>query len=189
MRRMTAFAALLTGMSVAGCQTTDDPRAGGFISGITALNSGAYENRIRQREAAVDELDAVRASLERRLGANERDLNRTKTERLSLERRLSSLERASADTRTKLEAAGRQRKLDEKKLASLLSEQQSIELTLIAVLQQRRARDKAVSSQVAEMPGNRPEESVRTAQEQKEATDLEERQRRLQNVIRETLGE
>lgn len=183
MGRMTVFVALLTAMSVVGCQTTDDPRAGGFISGITALNSGAYENRIRQREATVDELDAVRASLETRLDANERDMNRTKTERLSLERRLSSLERASADTRTKLEIASRQRKLDEKKLASLLSEQQSIERTLIAVLQQRRARDKAVSSQVAEMPGNRPDESARTAR------DLEERQWRLQSVIRDTLGE
>jgi len=35
---------------VSGCATTSDPRQGGFFGGLAGLSSGAYEERLKQRE-------------------------------------------------------------------------------------------------------------------------------------------
>ena len=44
--------------ALTACQATTDPSQGGFFSGVAAINSGAYEDRV---SAAERDLDADRA--------------------------------------------------------------------------------------------------------------------------------
>ena len=53
--------------SVAACATSDDPADGGFINGVSALNTGAYDARIAEREAAIDVETATQAELQAEL--------------------------------------------------------------------------------------------------------------------------
>jgi chromosome segregation ATPase len=50
--------------ALGACATTDDPREGGFISGVQGLSSGAYERRVREREDNLAKLRAMQADLE-----------------------------------------------------------------------------------------------------------------------------
>lgn len=60
MKSLTICATLLL---VAGCSTSDDPAAGGFISGVSGLASGGYQGRVDERQADVDDEQARAAAL------------------------------------------------------------------------------------------------------------------------------
>lgn len=68
-------------LTLAGCETSSDPAAGGFINGIVGVTSGGYEARIAEGEAGVadaqarnDALRAEQSSLAAQIGATERSL-------------------------------------------------------------------------------------------------------------------
>lgn len=46
------------------CQTTDDPREGGLLGGVSGLSSGGYEKRIQEREASLQRLKDIEQELE-----------------------------------------------------------------------------------------------------------------------------
>jgi hypothetical protein len=46
MARVRISAALLAALLLPGCQTDNDPRAGGFIEGVSNLSSGGYETYV-----------------------------------------------------------------------------------------------------------------------------------------------
>lgn len=51
-------------LALGGCETTTDPREGGLIGGIHGMSSGAYEERLRQREQSLERLRAIQERLE-----------------------------------------------------------------------------------------------------------------------------
>lgn len=70
-RRLIGMCAgALLGLLAAGCQTvSSDPREGGLLGGMSGLQSGAYEQRVRDREARLAEMRAMQEELERDQGA------------------------------------------------------------------------------------------------------------------------
>ena len=44
-----AIGALLAVVMLAGCETDRDPRAGGFIEGVTNLSTGGYDSYVAER--------------------------------------------------------------------------------------------------------------------------------------------
>ena len=94
----------LAGLVAAGCQTTDDPSRGGYLSGVSALNTGAYDRRL---EAKRETLDAER----NRGRALDRDLQRTRAEQARLSGERDAAERDLATLRTELN--GLQRRIDQ----------------------------------------------------------------------------
>ena len=62
--RRLAPVALAAGL--AACQVNEDPAEGGFISGVTNLSTGAYEERIDEREAELGSLEGEQSALELR---------------------------------------------------------------------------------------------------------------------------
>jgi chromosome segregation ATPase len=60
------WGAILAPLVLAACVTSDDPRAGGFIGGISGLSSGAYDRRVQDRQDATSALQAENEALERR---------------------------------------------------------------------------------------------------------------------------
>lgn len=61
---MKAPAAILLVVSMTlfgGCAGKDyDPRQGGLFGGVAGLGSGSYENRVKERQASLEELRATR---------------------------------------------------------------------------------------------------------------------------------
>ena len=88
---------LTAAMLLSACQTTDDPREGGLLGGVSGLSSGAYENRIQEREASLQRLKDIEHELE----AQRSDLESRQQHSLSAyqleQRRVADL---SSDTRT-----------------------------------------------------------------------------------------
>ena len=83
-------AALLTACASA----PTDPREGGLIGGISGLQTGAYEARVREREQRLERLREIQEGLE--------------TEQVELEREREEHERALAAERSRLDALTRE---------------------------------------------------------------------------------
>lgn len=59
---------LFTGV-LGGCATGDqDPRTGGLLGGISGLSSGGYENRVKGKEARLEQLRATQSQLDAEKG-------------------------------------------------------------------------------------------------------------------------
>ena len=86
---------------LAGCQTTDDPREGGFIGGVGGLSSGAYEQRIREREQSLDRLQGIQVELD----AQRAELEYSQQESLSAYR--AEQQRIAEMSKNKLENSGK----------------------------------------------------------------------------------
>ncbi len=99
------LAAIGTVLLLSGCATSTDPRQGGLFGGIGGLTSGAYEQRVKEREERLQqsqesqvELSAESARLEQQkrereaLVAKERDgLAKLDKDVKGLERKVSQL--------------------------------------------------------------------------------------------------
>ncbi|MCB2100625.1 MAG: hypothetical protein KDE22_07130 [Rhodobacterales bacterium] len=115
-QRLTALVG--AGLLAAGCQTTDDPSKGGYLSGINALNTGAYDRRLedkrntleaeRQRGRALDQdlrrSRAEQARLSEQTAAAERQLANLRTELNGLERRIAEATRNHSASQSELAA-------------------------------------------------------------------------------------
>jgi len=113
---------------LSACATTDDPREGGFISGVQGLSSGTYERRVREREDNLEKLRAMQQELER--------------EGAALETEKSAREQALAQER--------------RKLAELDGDIRSLEARLAELDQARGAGDERVrdlQARLAELKG------------------------------------
>lgn len=56
-------------LALAACETSDNPADGGFISGVNALSTGAYDARIEGKEAEVRAGQAQQANLQAELAS------------------------------------------------------------------------------------------------------------------------
>ncbi|HKK32761.1 MAG TPA: hypothetical protein VJ934_04280 [Desulfomicrobiaceae bacterium] len=55
---------------LSGCVTGgDDPRQGGFFGGVSGLSSGRYEDRVKEREARLEQLRATQRGLDAEKGS------------------------------------------------------------------------------------------------------------------------
>lgn len=82
----------LAALALLGCQTTTDPSEGGFLSGVSALNSGAYE----QRAIKLDEKEASERTRQAEL----------RRELAALQGEYAMLQRVIRQQRVELEASG-----------------------------------------------------------------------------------
>lgn len=87
---------------VSGCAVSDDPRTGGLAGGIYGLSSGAYEQRVQDRQQNLAQLHAVQQDLQTE-GTQLQAAKRAETQRLASERqRLSALDRDVRNLQTKV---------------------------------------------------------------------------------------
>ena len=106
--RSWAAAGMAATVWLGGCATSDDPHAGGFVSGVVGLAGGGYQRRVAEREGAYQgelsaqqRLQAQAKSLEEERAAVRTDLKRANA-------RLADLERRLAQQRALLRTAGGQ---------------------------------------------------------------------------------
>lgn len=77
---------------VAGCQTVEDPRQGGFLSGIWNLASGKYQERVEQKQAALDRELAINQDLDRQLNELSHQVAQVEGDLTKAEQRLAALD-------------------------------------------------------------------------------------------------
>ncbi len=99
-----------------------DPGKGGFFAGLKALSSGCYEQRIDQREQAVEQREQTRDAIQSeqqdvatRSAAASEELDRLRSQHLALKRQLVAINSELAARRVELDSKTRQQ------LASALS--------------------------------------------------------------------
>lgn len=90
---------------LAACAGTGDPRDGGFITGVTNLASGGYQQRIDQREAQVSSLDAEQAQLRARADSIRQEQAQVDRDLRAARSRLTQLDRRIAALRSRVSAA------------------------------------------------------------------------------------
>jgi len=112
------LAALLASALLAGCETDRDPRAGGFIEGVTNLSNGGYDSYVGERRVELQKsenqaeiLQARAQSITAEKEALDRELAAASDELTSLQERLKALQ-GDLDWKRRRSAAER-RKLDE----------------------------------------------------------------------------
>lgn len=104
---------------VSACATTDDPREGGFVSGVQGLSSGTYERRVRDREDNLARLRAVQDDLKQETTG----LDAQKQQRQKLldeeQRKLASLNKDVKALEKKLAALSKEQGTSDKRVAEL----------------------------------------------------------------------
>ena len=84
-------------LASAGCETSDDPRAGGFLGGLHGLTSGAYDRRLQAQQAQLGgaQREAQYLVVDNRRLASE--AGETASERKRLQRQLTALDAKTAE--------------------------------------------------------------------------------------------
>lgn len=108
--------AVLGFLLVGGACDGADPAEGGFFSGLSALSSGCYEERIETREGAVeereirqDELEEDREVLEARSAEAEEELQSLRGEHMALKRQIVKLNSDLAARKVELDGSTKAR--------------------------------------------------------------------------------
>ena len=90
------------------CATTDDPREGGFIGGVQGLSSGAYQQRVSEREDNLAKLRAMQADLEQDSAALQAQKGKRQQLLAEEKRKLASLDSEVEALQRKLTAMGQE---------------------------------------------------------------------------------
>jgi len=116
-----------------GCETERDPRAGGFIDGVTNLSTGGYRDYVKERqddlknsqdranilEARARSITAEREELERELKQASDELTGLQKRLADLQENLTAKRQMSADQRRQLDEADRRAKFARKRVSRL----------------------------------------------------------------------
>ncbi|WP_263722978.1 hypothetical protein [Defluviimonas sp. WL0075] len=135
---------LIAGLALAGCvETTTDPGDGGFFTGVQNIRSGAYDQRVAEREQAVDEagqrnaaLKAEQASLAAQISATENELAKARFRLLQQRDQARNLDDATRARVNRVLTAKPASTSDAKRLAdlqALLSETKALSAELAAL--------------------------------------------------------
>lgn len=165
-------------LGLAACAATDDPRQGGFVSGIEALRTGAYDRRIEERKAQLSELERLQAALERRAGEAQADAQASSDEVARLSRELADIRAQNTQAAERLAALKRVSKLSEAVLAGLLEEQRAIEAVMVTLVVRQQSQGTDAQPTAASLQ----------AQNLREAGELKARQERF-NKLLDSYGE
>ncbi len=157
---------LVSALLLSACQTTDDPRDGGLMGGVSGLSSGAYDRRIQEREDSLNRLKGIQDELE----TQHSDLEIRQQQSMSAyqleQRRVAEL---SSDTRT---LAARLQTLKTRH-----AEQERSRKDVIGRLQNLQGRIDNLATQ--------DEANLRVEVLEKERSALEEEYRLLLDIYRE----
>ncbi|MCP5373980.1 MAG: hypothetical protein H6907_19785 [Hyphomicrobiales bacterium] len=123
---LTAALGLCLGLAAA-CQTTDDPSQGGFVSGVSALNSGAYERRLDQKRGELQNEQWRQQQLQRDLEAARREQANVSAEVREAQQREDALRSEIADLDRRIAVAEQSRTADRAKLARVKEEVEELE--------------------------------------------------------------
>ena len=101
---------LVPALLTAGCQTTGDPREGGFISGVAGVSGGGYQQMVDKTQAELDAEEDVRRDLQAKYGDRRSESDRLAAKLEELGSRLASLQGNVADLETRVAAAQSEKK-------------------------------------------------------------------------------
>jgi hypothetical protein len=185
----SALAATLIALAAAACARSNDPHDGGFVNGVVGLTSGAYQERLDQRQQQVDSLEQARRDMEQRLSATEQERAARQADAERLQQTVAALEQQSELAGERLMTAQRRDLAEREKLAKLLREQQAIESEIIALV--KRSRSSPGAATVAASNGPSPGvagDPLAVQQERQQADELSHRQQQLDSAISDIFG-
>jgi hypothetical protein len=106
MRSMRSAIAVLMLLVLAGCATSPDPSKGGFISGVSGLMSGSYDQRVAEQSMELDRMRAQQVAAENQanlyraaLVGREQKLASLRSDVAGLDRSLKGLQAKAAQQR------------------------------------------------------------------------------------------
>jgi chromosome segregation ATPase len=105
MQFRTLLLTATTVIALSACQTNQDPAQGGFLSGLSNLGNGTYDNRIKEREEKLEneqDINLQRNRSAERVSAQSEDV---KAERDKLEASYTTMSRDLNTLRKRLAAA------------------------------------------------------------------------------------
>jgi hypothetical protein len=79
-------------ITLSGCATTSDPREGGLFGGIKGITSGAYDDRIRQRQMQLAQQQETNIELREKSQVLERQVQLRHQELVAEQKRLVKLQ-------------------------------------------------------------------------------------------------
>ncbi|WP_076997220.1 hypothetical protein [Variovorax sp. KK3] len=178
---------LLPPAVLGACQVSQDPRDGGFISGVAGITSGSYQQRIDTREGELRSLADMRTTMQRRLEDVDAERRSAQSEARSLRATLDELARQAEKSRRELAALQNARQVRKERLAELLEQQQSITREVVAIQQRNTAMIQTSTSTPAPAPApvGAPSIDRSMAEDKAKTQDLAARQRVLDNAIAE----
>jgi chromosome segregation ATPase len=161
------LAVLTIAMLLGGCETNQDPRAGGFVEGVTNLSTGGYDAYLRERQAGLhgsqDEADildararaiaAERDALENELRAASDELTQLQQRLSTLQRKLTSTRQQSASEKQKFEEANRQATLARERIDALQRDKQAATGARRESIDDLKALIDSVAAMVEELSG------------------------------------
>jgi chromosome segregation ATPase len=77
--------------ALTACATNPDPRKGGVVDGIAGIYGGGYDNRVKERQSNLNNLQSVNASIEERNKNLRQELAVAKTEERELQAKLTQV--------------------------------------------------------------------------------------------------
>ena len=119
MNKITLTSMALLSALLGACATSTDPREGGFFGGVSGLNTGAYEQRVRDREANLAQLRETQRSLNEETRALESEKSAV-YQRVEADRaRVRKLNTDIAALDKRVSALGSQQGADQKRVKEL----------------------------------------------------------------------
>jgi chromosome segregation ATPase len=102
MRRLWPLLGALSLLVLAGCAQTDDPRHGGFVTGVSNLMTGGYDKRLQREQATLDQESGKQAALTSRAELLQRQRRDLEDQVASLSTDVASLDRQLRRLRSQL---------------------------------------------------------------------------------------
>lgn len=125
LKTLTILSCFVVAVLVSGCAVTDNPREGGFVSGMNALSTGQYEKRLQQRKLLYKDESQAKQGLEQqavalndqaqleksKLAAEQQQMSKLKSDLAAMEVKLNKVRQRSS--RQKKEISGAKDRIKE----------------------------------------------------------------------------
>jgi chromosome segregation ATPase len=117
--RVFVIMIFLAGM-LGGCAGVDqDPRSGGILGGISGLSSGSYDNRVKDREARLEQLRATQRELDAEKGQLEEQKSAAYAKVAKDQDRVNTMQSEITQLEKKSKALAAQQGTDKQRVAEL----------------------------------------------------------------------
>ena len=130
MRLMTLLTFLI---AMVGCATTNDPKQGGFFSGVNALSTGAYERRLDSKKERLNATSYQHNQLRGDANTISNEYTDVTSKLKNAEARLVTLDNGIDDLKLSLHKYQIEQKFDEETYRRLKSEVADLKLELSLV--------------------------------------------------------
>ncbi|NKD77308.1 hypothetical protein HEQ60_05980 [Haematospirillum sp. H1815] len=90
---------------LAGCASNTDPAQGGFLSGVRHLASGGYEERVKERQEALENEQDLNTQKKREYDRTQQEQASVAEDRAAAEKRYAQLEKELRTLKGRLEKA------------------------------------------------------------------------------------